>query len=63
MYINLNLFNIDINNDKLLKTIWKHKEKNKSIVTDSAQQRGAQIYSVGSQIWLDHYIDWLQLVL
>ncbi len=32
-------------------------KKIKLIVTSSAQQRGAQIYSVGSRIWLDHHIE------
>jgi hypothetical protein len=37
-------FDIDINNDQLLKTIWKHKTKIKQlIVTSSAQQRRPQI--------------------
>jgi hypothetical protein len=27
-------FDIDINNDELLKTVWKHMEKKKLIITD-----------------------------
>jgi hypothetical protein len=51
MNINLIKFDIDINNDELLKTIWKHKGKKKKKKkkvdwhhTGSAQQPGAQIY-------------------
>jgi hypothetical protein len=37
-------FNMDINNDKWLKTIWKHREKKKwLIVIDSLLQHGVQI--------------------
>jgi len=38
-------FDIDINNNELLKTIWKHKgkKKKKKIITGSMQQHGAQI--------------------
>ncbi len=31
-------FDIDITNDELLKTIWKHKKKKQSIISSSAQQ-------------------------
>jgi hypothetical protein len=36
-------FEIDINNDELLKTTWKHYKK-KLIVIGSMQQHGAQIF-------------------
>jgi len=43
MYINLEKFDIDRNNDESLKTIWKHKKKKKLIVIGSAHQCKAQI--------------------
>jgi hypothetical protein len=37
-------FDIDINNDELLKTTWKQKKKNENLmVTGNAQQRSTQI--------------------
>jgi hypothetical protein len=38
-----NKFDININNDKLLETIWEHLEKKKLIIAGSAQYRGAQV--------------------
>jgi hypothetical protein len=44
IYIKFNSIklNIDINNDELLRTIWKHKKKSKTIDC-SAKEHGAQI--------------------
>ncbi len=57
-------FDIDTNNDKLLKTsIWKHKkwEGNKSekfIVTGSGQQRGAQ---VSNMLWRKNNLQYIYI--
>jgi hypothetical protein len=40
-------FDINTNNDELLKTIWEHKKiKEKKIFTCSAQQCGAQAFFI-----------------
>jgi hypothetical protein len=44
IYINSIKFDINTNNDELLKTIWEHKKiKEKKIFTCSAEQSGAQV--------------------
>jgi hypothetical protein len=48
-------FDIHINNNELLKTIWKHKEKiNKLVVTGSVQQHEAQICQC--TFWICPYV-------
>ncbi len=44
IYINQIKFDINTNNDELLRTIWEHKKiKEKKIFTCNAQQCGAQV--------------------
>jgi hypothetical protein len=55
IYIDSIKFDIDLNNDELLKSIWEHKKKKKLIITNNAQYCKNLKYDIQKDV---HVVNW-----